>query len=310
LRALMASLGKHRITYLQADHCFGTRAAGRAGAGTRSDAELTQLIAHPGLGGYYTADECDATLIPGAFKQYDRLRRLDPGWIAFAANLAGPQLALWRDVADVIATDPYPTRGARGLDETPRTVAQWTATARAAVQDARPIMTVLPFFTLTSDGDWPTLAEMRDHAYTAIVEGARGLWWWSIGDRGLQALCPGWCAEKTAHMASLRTLVDELADLEAVLLADDAPLALAGNSNGGVKTKVKLVDGTGYVFAYNTSGRREAVTFTWSAALGTVRVNGEERTLSGADRMFSDSFGPFAAHLYVIEPSVAAKAGN
>jgi hypothetical protein len=37
---------------------------------------VRDIGAHPGLGGYlYTIDECISTLIPGAFAQYDRLRR-------------------------------------------------------------------------------------------------------------------------------------------------------------------------------------------------------------------------------------------
>ena len=47
---------------------------------------------------------------------------------------------------------------------------------------------------------------MRNHAWMAIVEGARGLWWWSLGDNALLAVCAGWCAQKTGYMNNLKAV--------------------------------------------------------------------------------------------------------
>jgi hypothetical protein len=134
----------------------------------------------------------------------------------------------------------------------------------------------------------------------AIVEGARGLWWSSVGDVGCAH-----CADPTPHLDELRSVVGELAALEPALLADDTPAALAGNSNSNIKAKVKLVNGKGFVVAYNASGRRQSATFTWSSAPGTVTVHGEARSLVASDRSFSDTFAPFDAHVYVIGAAAA-----
>jgi hypothetical protein len=141
---------------------------------------------------------------------------------------------------------------------------------------------------------------MRNHAYMAIVEGARGLWWWSLGDNALKAVCSGWCAEKTTHMNNLKTLVNEIAALEPALLADDAHGALTGNSNTNIKTKVKVVGGKGYVFAYNATNSSQTTTFTWRSATGSVAVHSENNRSLGGGAGFSDSFAPFAARVYVI----------
>jgi hypothetical protein len=102
-------------------------------------------------------------------------------------------------------------------------------------------------------------------------------------------------------MNNLRTVVNEIAALEDVLLADDAPGALSGNSNtGAIRTRVKLHGGRGYVFAYNTSNATASATFTWNTTPGTVTVNAEGRTLAASGRAFTDSFGPYQAHVYVI----------
>ena len=134
----------------------------------------------------------------------------------------------------------------------------------------------------------------------AVVEGARGLWWSSVGDGG----CGADCAEAARHLADLHRVVDELTALEPVLLADDTPTALVGHSNSNIKTKVKVVNGTGFVFAYNSAGSRQSATFTWRTVPGPVAVHAEGRALVATDRAFSDTFAPFAAHVYVVEPAV------
>jgi hypothetical protein len=301
MNALMTNLQRHGVMYLQTGNCFDKYPAGTDFQINSSDNYVQAFGSHPAAAGYYTIDECLSTLIPGAFAQYDRLRRLDPDSITFMANFGNPELPLWRDTADLISTDPYPMFGAEpsgGYNH--GFVAEWTRNTRVALKNARPFNTVLQFFQFTSLGRWPTRTEMRNHAYMAIVEGAQGLWWWSLGDNALIAVCSGWCAEKTAHMTDLKAVVNEIADLEPVLLADDATTGLTANSNGAIKTKVKIVNGKGYVFAYNSTNAQASATFTWNVAPGTVTVNGENRTLAASGSTFTDSFGPYQAHVYVL----------
>jgi hypothetical protein len=296
VRALVANLRRHGVTYLHTASCFGAVAPG-AGVGL----EGGPPEAPPGAGGYYTGDECSAARLPSVFAQYERLRRLQPDGITFMANLADARLALWRDAADVLASDPFPLARPEPADgDHGGQVAQWTAATRAAVHDARPVMTVLQLFPSGSEGRFPTRAEMRDQAYAAIVEGARGLWWWSVGGNGLPAVCPGWCARRTTYMSQLAAVVNELAALEPALVADDAPAALAAVSTSQIRTRTKVVDGRGYVFAYNAANATARATFTWNAEPGSVTVLGEPRAVPVLGDSFSDSFGPYQAHVYVI----------
>jgi hypothetical protein len=312
MKALMTNLQKHGVMYLQTGNCFDDFATGPEFLINGPDSYVTDLNSHDGLGGFYTVDECVATLAPSAFQQYDRLRRLAPDTLTFTTNFGTPELTLWRDSADVLSTDPYPLFGAApagGYDH--GEVADWTALTRDTVKDARPIMTVLQFFKFTAQGRFPTLAEMRNHAWMAVAEGAKGLWWWSLGANALSAVCSDWCAERTGYMNNLKAVVNELADLEPVLLADDAPGALAGNSNPAtIRTKVKLVDGRGYIIAYNATNTTTSATFRWNTAPGTVSVNAERRSLGVSTNSFTDSFGPFAAHVYVITNGGNAGGGS
>ena len=241
-------------------------------------------------------DACAGT-IAGAFARYERVRGGDPDAMVLATAAPATDLRGWRDVADVVALDAHPMFGpetAGGYDH--HAVAQATALSRAAMRDARPVIGVLPFAQLSSLGRRPTLSELRGHAYMAIVEGARGLWWSSVGE----SACAGDCREQTQHMDNLTRVIDELAALEPVLLADDAPDALSGTSNSNIKAKVKRVNGKGFVLAYNASGSRQSATFTWRTTPATVTVHAEERALVASGRSFSDTFAPFAAHVYVV----------
>ena len=149
--------------------------------------------------------------------------------MTFATLLGGNDLPLWRDSVDVVSTDPYPLYGAEpvgGYDH--GQVADWTRMTAQAVQHSRPIMTVLQFFKFdasrSSQGRFPTQAEMRNHAYMAIVEGAKGLMWWSLGDKALDTVCHNsnsWCSQRTQLMNQLKAVVSEIASLEPVLLGPD-----------------------------------------------------------------------------------------
>src|SRR5438094_6629082 len=326
MAALMDSLQAHVVMYLQTGNCFDKYPADPTFPVDSSDTYVRTLGAHAAGAGYYTADECLSSLQPGVFSQYQRLRALDPGGMTFAALLGDPDIVLWRDSADVLASDPYPLFGAEptggyNLGQ----VAEWTARTRKAVKDARPFMTVLQFFQFTSQGRFPTLAEMRSMAYMAIVEGAKGLMWWSLGDNALDSVCESsavWCSQRTQLMNQLEAVVSEVASLEPVLLENDTTLSWgavtrvtvngAGRAPSSIGTKGKHDDkfttDPSHVYAYNTTQDHKpglaspsaTAQFTLPAAPKSITVYGENRTLTATGANFTDTFGPFEAHVYVI----------
>jgi hypothetical protein len=301
LDALVANLQKHDAVYLQTANCFN-RSRSSLFPTDRYDSYVL-AFAEAGGAGYYTVDECVPSMVPGTMTQYLRLARLHPDSVTVGTLNASNALPLWRDAVDVLMTDPYPLWGAEpSTGYRHSIVADWTERARLAVSDARPTMTVLQFFQSTSNSRWPTWADLRNHAYMAIVEGARGLWWWSVGGRGLAWVCEGWCAAKVTYMNNLASVVKEIASLEAVLLADDRPDLLGHNSNPtAIRTLVKQLGARTYVFAYNYTATSAAATFTPRSAPAAVTVHGESRTLRVTSGAFTDAFDPYEAHVYVID---------
>jgi len=244
--------------------------------------------------------DASTTTATDAFARSTAARGRAPALVTLAVTSPHSDLRRWRDVGDIVAMDAHAMFGPEppaGYDH--GAVARATARSRAAVRDARPVVGVLPFAPLSALSRWPTHAEMRAHAYMAIVEGARGLWW----STAAADLCGVACGDAAPHVENLKRVVEELAHLEPVLLAADAD-ALARNSNSNIKTKVKLVNGRGFVLAYNASGSRQSTTLTWTTPPETVTVHAENRALVTTGASFGDTFAPFAAHVYVVDAGV------
>jgi hypothetical protein len=210
------------------------------------------LARHPGLGGFYTADERTAEMVPPVFRQYRELRRSAPGTVTYAVLGNGweNQAPLWRDAADVLGLDPYPITKP-GDDNHLAMVGEWTRLGQDAVMRSRPLWMVLQFFPVTRQAGWPTREQLHRMSWMAIVEGARGLFYWSFGNRGL-----AWVKdeeERRRYWNDLVAVTKEIKALEPVLLAPDAAI-VREPSNTAVRTLGKrMPDGTRYLFAYNAT---------------------------------------------------------
>jgi hypothetical protein len=364
VHALMDTLWKRRIMYLQTGNCFEKGSWTRYGPGSfgiMDDGYVRQFARHSGAAGYYIMDECADELIPETEQHHRQLKALDPGGITFAVAIAAAYRdpAVWANAADVLAIDPYPMYGKEpAAGYTHFMVADNVARLRAAVPAERPIWAVLQFFQFTTDSRQPTYDEMRGHAVMSIVEGAQGLIWWEIGVNGLRKGTDA--ATVARQMGALRELVKELARLEPALLAPRADDALAGNStraaepvaarkaqlehniavewlysrkvayqaelaalNAGrtshspmlknlatIRTLTKVVDGTGYVFAYNYTNRPTPVRFTWREPPSRVVESRDGRALTVSEASWEDTFGPYDSRIYVVSSGGAAASGK
>jgi hypothetical protein len=67
-----------------------------------------------------------------------------------------------------------------------------------------------------------------------------------------------------------------------------------------VRTRTKIVNGVGYVFAYNYTNASQPVTFTWQSTPASVTESksGQSYSVSGAS--WNDTFGPYESRIYVI----------
>ena len=301
MQTMMNVLQSKGIYYLQTANAFNASYDPDSFLIDKDENYRMQISKHKGLAGFYTVDEAVPSLAPVMFKQYWQLKKAKPDGITFAALLNPNGLRYWRDTVDVLSMDPYPLAGAEPAQGYNLSfVADWTRATKDAVMDSRPFMTVLQFFKHTSKGRWPTVSELRNMSYMAIVEGANGLMYWSLGAKALAYVCKDWCEERVMYFERLKSVLHELKGLESVLAGLDHPEMLK-TDNGSVRTRVKMVNGKGYIIAYNYGRISAKATFTWRSPLQTVHVYNENRSLhpiQPMNSMFQDSFGPYEAHVY------------
>jgi hypothetical protein len=249
--------------------------------------------------GYYTCDECPAEVQPKRFHQYGLIKQYDPASIAIAVEDFSDEFQFWRDTVDVLGTDPYVI----GTHSPESYVGDATRKAIGAVHGARPVWTVIQFFRMTIPSHFPTEQEVHDMSWMAITEGARGVFYWSYGLRGLD-----WGQEgpvvRQQRYDELINVTRGISALEPVLLAPDSPVLSANSASGTVITKEKdLKDGSRYLISYNHSGDSVEASFTLRRPAHAVSVYGENRasTLDQGGARFKDTYAPFQAHVFKID---------
>ena len=248
--------------------------------------------------GYYTCDECASERQPRTFHQYGLIKQYDPASIAFAVENYPNEFQFWRDTVDVLGIDPY----VLGTRHPESYVGDMTRKAISAVHGARPVWTVIQFFWMNWLSHFPTEQELHDMSWMAITEGARGVFYWSYGLRGLD-----WGKRdpvlRQQRYDELVNVTRGISALEPVLLAPDSPVLSANSATGIVITREKdLKDGSRYLISYNHSGDSVATSFTLRRPAHAISVYGENRSVvpdQGGSR-FKDTYAPFQAHVYKI----------
>lgn len=282
-----------------------------------TDFELWQKAAgllkdNPGALGYYTYDETKTEQIPVVFAQARILREGNPGSVTFGTLIDPRQIYRWRDVSDVVSSDPYPIGVPVGVDDAPfgATIAPpmmrtsvWTRESVRQVHGRRPVWMVLQLWR--QRGEFPTYEQMRMQAYKAIINGATGILWWGfVSGPGIEG--EWYNGGNSQAYFDFRRLSEEVMGLETVLVSTAQPDLLTSVSNPGIEVLVKKDADKIVVFASNFSeGPLGSVTLTLSpnVAVGgtTVEVYGENRNLILTDSgSIADTFGPYEVHIYVL----------
>jgi hypothetical protein len=248
--------------------------------------------------GYYTCDECASELQPRAFHQYNLIKQNDPASITFAVENFPNEFQYWRDTVDVLGIDPYVLGSRKDMSY----VGDLTRKVIGAVHGARPVWVVIQFFRTTMLSHFPTEQELHDMSWTAITEGARGVFYWSYGLRGLD-----WGKRdpvlRQQRYDELVNVTKGISALEPVLLAPDSPVLSANSASGTVITKEKdFKDGSRYLISYNHSGSSVDAIFTLRRPAHAVSVHGEDRSITPEQNgsSFKDTYAPFQAHVYKI----------
>lgn len=213
--------------------------------------QMRQIPAHAG---WYVMDERPFGRIPAQFHQYTVLRSADPDHPTYGVSNRPAELPLWRDALDVFGLDPYPLMNMK-LSTPLSLAADWTRAGREATHAARPLWMVIQFFQGWSTDRWPTEEELRTMSLMAITEGARGLFYWSMGNRGLRSVSDP--QTRAEYWRRVLAVTRELKALEPALVAPDEPEIVSSVSDPRVRWTARVADGRWLIFAYLPAAKFE-----------------------------------------------------
>jgi hypothetical protein len=241
---------------------------------------------------WYLADEPDLKKDPAARQKVSALnsavKSANPS--ATTALTAGwwTDYDDWADLTDIFMIDIYPIGKKKyNFNDDVGKVSEYTKKAVSASK-GKPVWVILQAFGYQDEKHqawgWerePTYEEERAMTYLAIINGAKGVFYYAYGGPG-----SGYYIEKSPqHWANVKSIVAELNNYLPVLTAEASGQivvdALSGNK--AIEYLAKKYQGKYYLFAVN--GTRE-----------NVKVRIRERT-----RVFTEYFKPLETKIYVFE---------
>jgi hypothetical protein len=265
---------------------------------------------HPGLFAWYMADEPELVpALPERMRQlYEVVAEEDPYHPCIMLNDTIAGIYKYVDGGDVLMPDPYPCFVKNGLAASPiEKVSEFMRAARDAAQGQRAMWITPQAFNY---GDYgrennraPTFNELRNMTYQAVIEGTKGFLYYIWTDsRSYMDLRVG-----------MPFLAREIADLKEAVLAPDAgdAVQVEAPSVEHIRCSARKVNEQVYVFAVNTAPEPQQVVLELGETLGPVaelHVVSEGRALTREENgRYSDTFGPYATHIYSTNAALAQR---
>ncbi len=255
---------------------------------------------------------------------YQLVKQLDPSHpvtLNHAPQNTAKTLRKYNVACDAISVDIYPviprnilhmyaiTRDGRHGDlrnQTISCVGEYVDKMRQVAGPDRPVWMVLQGFAwadldeearVQSSIVYPSYAQTRYMAWQSVIHGCNGILYW-----GTHTL-----PENSECWSGIAKTVRELADLSAVLNADEVAVAiekdydeLGYSIDVGIETSVRDANGSRYLLAANSGIDPAALTFRGRDlfADGEVQVVGEGRSATVVGGALHDAFKGLDVHIY------------
>jgi hypothetical protein len=296
-----------------------------------------------GFAGFYVADEPNIWAADqwgntfqttnATFCKVDEHRSLNSGGVTFwATTTPGQANVLWNALVDVHGADPYPVGVGAIPDDAAAGVGAgvgqkrhgrtwwWTHMLGAGVFGARPYWAVLQLFTASSQ--YPTQADNKIQAVSALAAGATGILWWQFGASGLNT-------RTQSDYDSFDRVAKMIAELSPVLVEPIRDLAgradgesdygrlISSVSDGAVKCSSRQKGSRILLACANTTNTGKSVTITMTSSISGKVVRGwDNSVIAPSGPQFSDTFKGLldasapqdSVHVYLIEMQPAAMA--
>jgi hypothetical protein len=266
-------------------------AGGQVGRNLQASlAKVKQYHRHPAVLDWKIIDEPDARPeimdeVPGA---YAALKAVDPDHPLELTLCQPQQYAYWVNFADIVQIDPYPIPG------NPLTmVSDLTRQARQVMQPWQNLTVVLQAGWVADPMNQPTFAQARAMLYLALINGAKGIAWYSFRD-------PGWELSRTPLWERFQEINEETNQLAAPVLRGKPAPGVTVEADKELQWMVRVVDKRLYVLMANPVERPITATITLGQE-GKVRTLSGERVEIGGGQAKLEIPGPGAETVIVEE---------
>lgn len=154
---------------------------------------VTKFRDRPALLAWYINDELEPDYVPKIQRMYAEVKKLDPNHLTYSLLIDPGVSDQYFDSTDAIGSDPYPVVGG---DNHLRKTTTYTQLSAGSAGRAKSTWMVLQSFDYAVYGGsnlahQPTRDEMRNQAYQAIINGAKGILFYSYFDMWYAAGAPG-----------------------------------------------------------------------------------------------------------------------
>lgn len=213
---------------------------------------------HPALLNWKIIDEPDLRpeVMDEVPEAYESLRAADPDRPILLTIASLQQYAYWANFCDILQVDPYP------LPNQPLTlVSDSTARARETLAPWQNLTAVLQAGWIREPLNQPSFAQARVMLYLALVNGAKGIFWYSFRD-------PGWRLDETPLWGRFADINRETAQLAQPIMLGSEPEGIAVEADGeGLQWMAREHEGKTYVMLVNPGDTPLRVTISPAGAV-------------------------------------------
>ncbi|NLW86360.1 MAG: hypothetical protein GXY38_05750 [Planctomycetes bacterium] len=263
---------------------------------------VSTLKNHPALLSWGIADEPE---LQGAgaidmIETHSLIKQIDPQTPTSAAVSIPAMYGYYGRYVDVLMPDVYPIP-----HSTVGAVGDAVRAATAAGASSQPVWAVIQVFDPAAFGSKPednprapTYDEIRCMSYLAVVNGAKGLFYFCYDSQYK-------VYEHPEQWAGLKKIAGEIKTLVPVILAPPADLHVSVSPAEHVSTTTRLYDGKAYIFVVNkhNSPREMSVTICGEQSTSSVRLVDTQERIDLRDNRFVTTIPGYGAQIYSFELS-------
>jgi hypothetical protein len=218
--------------------------------------KIARFKDHPAVLNWKISDEPDLrpAIVEEVPEAYHAFKKADPNTPIEVTLATDDALASWANFMDIIQINRYPVPGS--------SLTRVSDYTRLAVQNKLPwqnVSYVVQSGWVADLSNQPTVPQARSMVYLALIEGAKGIWWYSMYD-------PNWDLTKTPlwpHMKAINAEIKELS--EPVMLGQHITAVTSTNKKVFVRTLKH--EGKLYVLVTNPESTPQKTTLTLPAHL-------------------------------------------